>query len=569
MSEISGDFETHVTVQAHQRDALDAFAAEHALKVVHIELDRGDISHQPMLTLHGSGTLAEQIRVAGEWCDRLGQAGMRPARVKVEAAPYAAGVPVADRDAAGEPQDRYFEHHVKVLLPAGAGVAGLLELTDLAVAFGARLSRNARSRDAAGTQARFVNQRCWGVGRETSTARLGELVDGLRAAGYEIAKVEQEYVVHDSHLDLDLGWLQPPRQADAWGRKNNDWLTKRDDANRQAPAGQPGYPPTYQPLPSAPGLRQRAAFDPAVKPYPHAFRPGEPVFTDPVLGQRWRDARRTAMQDLLTAIAASRWSAHLVLRGSVTMPAWVGEAAREPGDLDFVVTPPTLTSDSTEARQLLDGILACAGLQPGEAAESAIWTYERADGHRLAIPFDALHARGALDEGSHGGSALRGGAALPGGEGSRGDAVSRRGGGRGSRRPARGSRRSVDELGGSLQVDVVFGERLPVDPLPVTLPGVGVPVQAATAGLSLAWKLQWLGTDMWPQGKDLYDAVLLAEHTPVDLNLVRELLSDPTFGPETVLSWIDVDWDNLAAEHPIIEGDVERWVRRLAIALDR
>ena len=60
---------------------------------------------------------------------------------------------------------------------------------------------------------------------------------------------------------------------------------------------------------------------------------------------------------------------------------------------------------------------------------------------------------------------------------------------------------------------------------------------------ALAWKLLWLATDTYPQGKDLYDAVLLAEHTTVDQSLVRQLMR-PELGPEadtfraeTVLSW--------------------------------
>lgn len=136
-----------------------------------------------------------------------------------------------------------------------------------------------------------------------------------------------------------------------------------------------------------------------------------------------------------------------MLRGSVTMTAWVGEAAREPGDLDFVVTPHTITSDSTEARTLFGDIVAAltaipgAGLRPERLTESAIWTYERADGRRLVIPFSTAEAPD-----------------------------------------------------GSVQVDIVFGERLPLPPHVLVLPDVDVPLLAATAELSLAWKLLWLAT---------------------------------------------------------------------------
>ncbi len=128
-----------------------------------------------------------------------------------------------------------------------------------------------------------------------------------------------------------------------------------------------------------------------------------------------------------------------------------------------------------------------------------------------------------------------------------------------------------------MQVDVVFGEELPIPPSPITLPGVREPVPAATAGLSLAWKLLWLFTDWYPQGKDLYDAVLLAEHTTVDLALVRDLMrpelgSDADeFTGQTVLGLDDVQWANFALDYPelVDDPDEQPWLRRLALALDR
>ncbi|MEU3453533.1 nucleotidyl transferase AbiEii/AbiGii toxin family protein [Micromonospora sp. NPDC006766] len=293
------------------------------------------------------------------------------------------------------------------------------------------------------------------------------------------------------------------------------------------PAGAPGYPPTYQPLPASPTVRQRAAFDPALKQYPNAYRPGEPEFLVAATGQQWTAARRAAMHHVLAAIAATTWRQHLVLRGSVTMAAWVGDAAREPGDLDFVVTPHTIASDSADARALLDGIKAAvrtapgAGLRPDRITESAIWTYERADGRRLVIPFSTPEAPD-----------------------------------------------------GHVQIDVVFGETLPLPPEVLILPDVDEPVLAAPASLALAWKLLWLATDMYPQGKDLYDAVLLAEHTTVDQALVHELMRPElgaeadTFTAETVLSW-RVDWTNFTDEYPGIAGTAKQWTRRLALALDQ
>jgi hypothetical protein len=512
---INGTFETHITVAAGEAEGLSVFAAEHGLKFLHIELDRGNTPSQPMLTLRGSGAFDQQQAEARDWCERLQAVGIRPLRVKIEATPWSPGVPQTDRDVAEEPAERYFEHHIRVRLPSER-VSDLLAVTDVAERHGARLSRNARRRGPDGGHERFVNQRCRHVGRATATERLDALVTDLRTAGHEVESVEQEYVVHDSHLDLDRGWLTPvvAHYQDAY-----------EDRKRTAPAG-PDLPPTYRPLPDGWEVEQRAAFDPALKQHPNAYTAGEPLFTDPRLGQRWRDARRQAMRHLLTVLAATRWANHLVLRGSATMEAWVGHAAREPGDLDFVITPPTITSNSADAHELFSGITTAleatpgAGLQPKQATQSAIWTYERADGRRIVIPFSTP--------------------GLP---------------------------------DGTVQIDIVFGENLPTAPEPLTV--LGVPVVAASAGLSLAWKLQWLATDMYPQGKDLYDAVLLAEHTTVDLALVRDLIR-PELGDEadrftaiTVLSWTDIDWRNFTDAYPTIDGTVTDWLHRLALALDQ
>jgi hypothetical protein len=495
--EVSGDFEIHITVHAGYAETLESFAATHGMKFVHILLDRGTYVSQPMVTLPGRGTLADQHAAVQRWQGELRKAGIYSCRTKIEAAPWCLGVPQSDQDAATEPDGRYFEHHIKLLLPT-VTMADLVAVTDLVAPHGARLSRNARRVRTDGAQERFVSQRCHGVGLATARRRLDMLVDALRAAGYDIIAVEQEYVVFDSDLGHDQGWLAPST-ADGW-------TLERENRMRNAPAGYPDYPPTYQPLTPSVGLRQQAAFDPALKQYPNAYRAGEPDFLVTATGTRWKTARRSAMNHLLSAIAATAWADHLVLRGSITMAAWVGAAAREPGDLDFVVTPHTIASTSTDATALLHEIKTAirtirgAGFQPDRITETTIWTYERADGRRLLVPFS-----------------------------------------------------TPDPPDGHVQIDIVFGERLPLPPETLALPGIEQPLLAAPASLSLAWKLLWLATDMYPQGKDLYDAALLAEHTTVDQALVRDLLRPElgpeadTFTPETVLAW-NVDWTNFTDE---------------------
>ncbi len=511
----SGDFEVHLTGSADEADALAAFASRRGAKFTHILLNRGDTPSQPMLTVRGSGTLDDLHRIADAWRADLAEKGLRVLRVKIEAAPWNEGVPASDLDASDE---LYFEHHVKVLLPSDDHLA--VDRLRWAVAGnGANVSRNARRRRGRHEE-RFVTQRCRGVGLATARTRLDALLAVLRDRGYEVLEVEEEYVVHDDALHVDRGWLDPAR----WG----DRQIVRDDLLGSTAAHGRGAPSTFRPL-AAEGrdIRQHRVFDPALKHFDHAYRAGEPVFGDPAEGERWSAAREAAMAHVLAVLAASPWAGNLVLRGSVAMRAWLGAAAREPGDLDFVVAPKTFAPDGPEARAMLAGLVAAVAADPGpglradQVVAEHIWTYERVPGRRLVFPFD------------------------------------------------------VDGLPqGSVQVDLVFNEDLPDAPVTVEVPPLGTRLLAASPALSLAWKLQWLVTDMYPQGKDLYDAVLLAEHTSVPLDLVRDLIR-PELGDEADgFTWaslldLDVDWENFRAERPSVQGDAGPWLRRLVDALAR
>ncbi|BEL08252.1 hypothetical protein Q0Z83_064430 [Actinoplanes sichuanensis] len=464
----------HLTAGSYSPLHLAGMAAEHGVEFREIELDHGLHPSQSTIIVTGG-----RSRIA-DWEKRI-----HPVRRRTLAA--------------AETGDRNFEHHIE-MRSAPARVADLVRLEEIVEEHGAGLCRDPR---------RLVVQRCPGSSGEAATA-LERLLADLRAAGHEWASVERWHIVADDNPGWDAGWLPPDEvRRDPFHR------------NKLIRRGMGYHPPVFKPVPPGPGVEQRFVFDPALKQFDDAYRPGEPEFADPRISEHWRAAQQAAMNHLLTGVDRD----HLVLRGSALMPAWAGDAARRPGDLDFVVTPRSITSGSRQARELLDGIRAAAsggGLRPDETAESAIWTYERADGRRLVIPFSAP---GVPD--------------------------------------------------GSIQIDVVFGEHLPIDPKPIMLPGVGTPVLAATAELSLAWKLLWLATDRYPQGKDLYDAVLLAEYTTVDVELVRELLL-PELGHEaaefsaaTPLTWTDIDWDNFTDEYPTVEGASRHWLRRLALALDR
>jgi len=160
-------------------------------------------------------------------------------------------------------------------------------------------------------------------------------------------------------------------------------------------------PSTYRRLAVRDGVHQHDTFDPAVKQFQRAMRAGEPAFDDLAMGQRWRTARRTAMEHILAVVAESPWAKHLVLRGSVLLKAWLGDEAREPGDIDWVVSPLTMMLDDRRTADMLDGLVAAIRARPdaGPISRSPprsraenIWTYERAPGRRLVFTWSTVDA---------------------------------------------------------------------------------------------------------------------------------------------------------------------------------
>lgn len=291
------------------------------------------------------------------------------------------------------------------------------------------------------------------------------------------------------------------------------------------------YPKTY-----GPSEQVQKIFDPSMRYRASAHRPAEPELDEPLLAQ-WRVANRTAMQRVLSVVAESPWRNHLVLRGSSVLAVWYGDRAREPHDLDWVVQPDSMGIHDLAAQQLERGIInaVCAQATGDELVQfntqtittENLWTYDRVPGRRLCFPWKSP--------------------GLP---------------------------------SASVQMDIVYNETLLTPPEATKLSLVGndgPSVLVASREESLAWKLLWLSTDQYPQGKDLFDAVLLAENVSLpeglfEVVMERYLDSAPNVWRAPELSdshWrtgiisARVDWKNFLAEMPAIEGTPEAWLARL------
>ena len=544
--DFAGDFETHFTLQLSRLDqveALKAWGAARGMKCVHIVLSSGASASQPMLTRHGQGVLAGELEVAAQIGHTLEEAGFVLTRIKVEAAPWNEGIPRSPEEAQEQPPERYFEHHVKLLLDAKEHSFDVYirqsMLSACAAKHGARLSQNVRRKREDGRTERFVTQRCHGVHQAEAQRqlrdlmdeieslasplsdlqaqyreRLRPLVDDLQPFEFEVLDFEEEFVVYDSNLALDAGWFESQEFT---------------------------IPNTHGPAQDAEKNARPQVFEPALKHFGRAFRLGDPSFADEKAQSAWSDTRLQIVDHLLRLVSASPWSEQLVLRGSLLLRTWLGQAAREPGDIDWMFRSRNREEGGLLSQDLFSELRRLGERNPrveeaeivvDKIAVDDIWTYERIPGRRIVFPWRAP--------------------GLPPGE---------------------------------VQMDVVFGEELFTEPTQVLVPalsstphGGGVRVWAAGKEVSLAWKIEWLETDMYPQGKDLYDATLLAEHMlaeqivlPLDLlHRVMESAAEwkpgTTLQPDFPLRW-RVDWNNFKLEYPNVPGEAHAWQARLARAL--
>ncbi|MFJ9863193.1 nucleotidyl transferase AbiEii/AbiGii toxin family protein [Streptomyces sp. NPDC101165] len=308
-------------------------------------------------------------------------------------------------------------------------------------------------------------------------------------------------------------------------------------------------------------------------------------------------SRRAVLDHVLGLIADAPWSGSLVLRGSMVMQAWVGAAAREPADLDWVVLEHAAGIDALDPYPYVDALDTVQ--QWPEAADGAaryeMWTYEEFDtaGQRPVLPPEDLHwlpDEDVVESGPPYLDLLERVAQRPwAAPGVFLDAEKARVDGTWTytEYDTPGVRllipwKSEGVPAGEVRLDFARDELLPEPPVWTLIPrgdgGAPTAVRTASRELSLAWKLLWLYTDSRDdgraQGKDLYDAVLLAEEEGASLapRLLRSVFRRAAYGeadalrPAAVLRW-DVDWAGFRQKHPWVRGTAQEWLRRLARAL--
>ncbi|MFI6869983.1 nucleotidyl transferase AbiEii/AbiGii toxin family protein [Nocardia sp. NPDC050406] len=306
-------------------------------------------------------------------------------------------------------------------------------------------------------------------------------------------------------------------------------------------------------------------------------------------------AHRMALDHVLALVARSEWGGGLVLRGSTTLRAWFGERARPPADLDWVVPDGLVFPEPLDPFPYVDDI-ACVQQWP-EAADGALeyemWRAEEFETYGLhpVLPPEELRwmwpeeyeppsfaddLRATIRS-----SPCAAVNVLLDGDGVRVEVSGYREydyNTFGERLVVPWRTTGSDPHSGVVQLDFAFDNTLDDAPVWSAIPradgGGTTPVVTASRELSLAWKLLWLhrdsGSEDGAAGKDLYDAVLLAEcpDTRLTTSLLTKVLggSADYFTLRRIQNW-DVRWDAFRYTNPWVEGDRASWLDRLVAAL--
>lgn len=199
-----GQFELHLSV-AIATDAelgrFEEFCRQQGARALVIRLARGLTPRQPMLSLQLEGAPDAVYKRIQALTEALVTADFSLQRLKVEASIFNQGLPQTDSQAAA--YAGYFEHHLKLNLSPDE-LQDLSALSDLLNLFGGHLSANALKDSP---EQRFVTQRVK-AGERRACWELDKLMGCCRARGLSVSKQVREYIIYDSCLELDAGWIE-------------------------------------------------------------------------------------------------------------------------------------------------------------------------------------------------------------------------------------------------------------------------------------------------------------------------------------------------------------------------
>ncbi|HEY0682074.1 MAG TPA: hypothetical protein VGD45_07080 [Steroidobacter sp.] len=213
IAEAAGDllanhvYELHLTVECASAAEFERFrraCAELGIKCIQIILPDGDVQRQTITGSFHRGKFARVVEQAHATASALRDRGFATKRVKLEAMINNPIVPNSPAEAQRMLDSQYFECHVKVAVPPSGPSRELMALCDR---HDGHLSRNPSNVLADGNYCVFITQRFFKTTRDSALACFGRMLADLKASGYSISNVMQEYAVLDTNIALDEQWI--------------------------------------------------------------------------------------------------------------------------------------------------------------------------------------------------------------------------------------------------------------------------------------------------------------------------------------------------------------------------
>ena len=206
MLKLKSLFEIHITTSGIVQTEIPKFVEFcHSIdaKPIIIELEKGDIAQQPMISKVLKDVTKEELYAKiKELEDEFENAGYEVSRTKVE-------VPLEfiDEGVAAflDFKGKYFEWHGKVEF------SDFEELKALAEELGVHLSNNSLKGEK---NQRFLTLRAYDD-KNSFKYKIAIIKRVLAEKGYSLTKEEAEYCVFDSNKQIDKGWLDTPQVTDS------------------------------------------------------------------------------------------------------------------------------------------------------------------------------------------------------------------------------------------------------------------------------------------------------------------------------------------------------------------
>lgn len=201
-------FESHITIKLNNTTALSNFQklCQHLqVKCLLIELPMGVNTFQPMTSLYHRGSFESVFNEVTSMAQRIMNNGFQVIRVKIEALISNLNIPISDEEAKKFPNN-YFEFHVLVELPTQNEVERLKIICEK---HQAHLSQNAFKKSLNGVKQYFVTMRFYETGKSIAKSRFSMLLNELKKEQFSLSNQLQEYIVYDSNISLDAGWVEP------------------------------------------------------------------------------------------------------------------------------------------------------------------------------------------------------------------------------------------------------------------------------------------------------------------------------------------------------------------------